>query len=111
MSKYNITDYIKDDPELQKAVIGEFLKDIERLEQENEELKAIIEKNNKNTSDLIESVIKHKGKIRNYKQALEEIRSYVNTQLDDFGNDVYGITKNQITTITNKINEVLKDER
>ena len=42
------------------------------------------------------------------KLALEEIRSYVNTQLDGFGNDVYGITKNQITTITNKINEVLK---
>lgn len=39
IKQYNITDYIKDDPELQKAVIKEFLNDIKRLQAENGRLK------------------------------------------------------------------------
>lgn len=70
-----------------------YYKQLKRLEQENAELK--------------EYEYYYLDKYIDLRQALEEIRSYVNTQLDGFGNDVYGITKNQITTITNKINEVL----
>ena len=76
-----------------------------QLKAENEQLKALC--------DTYFTCYKAKhndieGNLFSYRKALEEIRSYVNTQLDGFGNDVYGITKNQITTITNKINEVLK---
>ena len=39
MEKYDITDYLKDDKELQKAVIEEFLKEIAELKAENERLK------------------------------------------------------------------------
>ena len=38
MEKYDITDYLKDDKELQKAVIEEFLKEIAELKAENEAL-------------------------------------------------------------------------
>lgn len=38
MEKYDITDYLKDDKELQKAVIDEFLKEIAELKAENEAL-------------------------------------------------------------------------
>lgn len=38
MEKYDITDYLKDDKELQKAVIEEFLKEIAELKTENEAL-------------------------------------------------------------------------
>ena len=39
MIVYKLEDYIKDDAELQKAVIREFLIEIKRLEEENEKLK------------------------------------------------------------------------
>lgn len=58
--------------------------------------------------DVYEDMQIKRNELEKYRKALEEIRNYVNAQLDGFGNDVYGITKNQITTITNKINEVLK---
>lgn len=46
MEKYDITDYLKDDKELQKAVIEEFLKENAELKAKNERLKKEI-KNNK----------------------------------------------------------------
>ena len=45
---------------------------------------------------------------KKYKSALKEIREYINSQLDCFGNAVYGIEQYHIKKITDKINEVLK---
>lgn len=80
-----------------------YYKQLKRLQEENEKLKEKIESYNCNAN-----CYKYK-EANKYKQALEEIRTYVNAQLDGFGNDVYGITKKQIITITNTINEVLND--
>lgn len=78
-----------------------------KLTEENERLNSVCLQ--LQSSELKQHLEKVNCERENYKlrKALEEVRSYVNTQLDGFGNDVYGITKNQITTITNKINEVL----
>lgn len=42
---YNINDYLKDNPELQKAVIEELLIEVTKLEQTLQEIKAIAKEN------------------------------------------------------------------
>ena len=66
------------------------------------------DKENKCKYYQIYKQIKHlKQENEKLKEAIEQIKKYVNNQVDDFGNDVYGITKEQIEYITSKINEVL----
>ena len=68
MEKYDITDYLKDDKELQKAVIEEFLKEIAELEAKNEKLKEENEKLNKMTGIFSARLCEK------YRQALQEIK-------------------------------------
>jgi len=89
--KYNITDYLKDDPELQKAVIGEFLKDIERLEKENERLKE-----DKNRYELY--IKEERDNYYKYLRTLKEIREILKGEKDG-----------DIDEMIDKINEVLKE--
>lgn len=44
-----------------------------------------------------------------YKKTLEEIRDFLNTQKDQFGNYVYHIDEVGANKILNKINEVLDE--
>jgi len=108
IKQYNITDYIKDDPELQKAVIEEFLNDIKRLQAENERLK---EENSKIVWDEVCTTNCSKYKAYNkYRKALEETREIMKRNewiyQDLLPTHIYKNTM-QIQT---KINEVL-DER
>ena len=81
MEKYDITDYLKDDKELQKAVIDEFLKEIAELKAENIELK---ERNEK----IIVGYIKLSER---YKQTLQEIKEFCKKEIEYFdNNDNYG---------------------
>ena len=73
MEKYDITDYLKDDKELQKAVIEEFLKEIAELKAENIKLK---ERNEK----IIVGYIKLSER---YKQTLQEIKDIAMGIMDD----------------------------
>lgn len=41
-----------------------------------------------------------------YKQALDEIKKFINNQLDNFGNDVYSMDKSAINNIQDIINKV-----
>ena len=87
-----------------KEIIAELKAENKKLKKENKDLKIYIESNKQQVEEA-ETLVMDNARLL---QTLEEIKVYVNAQLDGFGNAVYGITKNQITTITNKINEVLK---
>ena len=116
IKQYNITDYIKDDPELQKAVIEEFLNDIARLEEENERLK-------ENLEDLIKDLKVQNEIIGKFEKALEEIREIAENYFEECGvpddyfkRNNYSWKQHQIKGLTcklqqilDKINEVLKE--
>ena len=55
--------------------------------------------------------LKHKEReCYNYKQALDKIEGYLNTQLDEFGNDVYFMDKSAINRIQNIIDKAKDGE-
>ena len=79
----------------------EFLKEINcvltRIAYKDEEFKNILDKFN---NDI--PVINNEDK---YKQALDEIEGYINTQLFNFGNDVYSMDKSAINNIQDIIHK------
>ena len=96
MAKYDITDYLKDDKELQKAVI-DFLKEIAELKAENEKLKEEIKevKKYQYEQEYLEKEIETakvnldigKEEARHYlheaykfQKCLQEIKEYINAQ-------------------------------
>lgn len=99
IKQYNITDYIKDDPELQKAVIEEFLNDIKRLQTENERLKSRQITKNGFICDCEQNV--------KYKQALEEIKEYLQ-QFKKKKSSFYTLN-DVITNIANNIEKIISE--
>ena len=136
IKQYNITDYIKDDPELQKAVIEEFLNDIARLEEENKRLNHLLdtkcqsewERENERLreyiSELEDDNDHFQGLYQNehcdnlkYRKALEEIRVICKQGCNNCKHNKDDITcsygdcgEGKIILIEEVINEVLKEE-
>jgi len=111
IKQYNITDYIKDDPELQKAVIEEFLNDIKRLQAENERLKEEIKKEKEIYKENVHYLACMTSQRNKLKLALEEIRDIAGN-IDDIDkwieqNLMPSQVCERIEKINNKINEVL----
>ena len=74
MDKYDITDYLKDDKELQKAVIDEFLKEIAELKAENEKLKQV----NKESAHYLACMTEQRNKANTYLQEIKAIAEQSN---------------------------------
>ena len=81
IEKYDITDYLKDDRELQKAVIEEFLKEIEELKAENDRLRTCLEiQRTDETNQYITKVNVERENCK-LKQTLQEIKEIAERQL------------------------------
>lgn len=105
MNEYNINDYLRDDTELQKAVIQELLNELKRLEKEFEQYKKSKQASYESMQTEWNNAI---NKNREYKQALEDIREilcYGRTFYDGyFNSDKLSRTDEAIK----RVNEVLK---
>ena len=101
IKQYNITDYIKDDPELQKAVIEEFLNDIKRLQAENYELKESLKVFNKPDVKKVLTLY-NCGEIERLEQELKAKDNFLKWLITQ---QYYIIPKN----LKQKIKEILKD--
>lgn len=91
----------------------EAFKDFERLKQECEELKEKYKwYDHYKDSALLNKKLcdKASDERARYRKALEEIESYVKSQLDGFGNDVYGMDKAAINYILDIINKAKGEE-
>lgn len=79
MEKYDITDYLKDDKELQKAVIDEFLKEIVELKAENEKLKEEVRTEkiySSQVEELEESIVGQRNAYKKLNSMYEENCEY-----------------------------------
>jgi len=79
---YNINDYLKDDKELQKAVIEEFLKEIAELKAENEKLKSEVGKLTQTCGSLLNIQYALADSCKKYSETLQEIKAIVKNICD-----------------------------
>lgn len=97
--------------EIKNCPIKENFKQLQCKTAECEKLKVQL-KNSENARNYAEKVcidIELKKKI--YKQALDEIEEYVQSQLDGFGNDVYLMHKAAINNILDIINKAKGEKK
>lgn len=92
IEKYEITDYLKDDKELQKAVIEEFLKENAELKAENEKLRTCLEMQRTDvTKQYIEKVNVERENYK-LKSTLQEIKTISEEFIKNVSEDCINIT-------------------
>lgn len=77
MDKYDITDYLKDDKELQKAVIEEFLNEIAEFKAENARLRTCLDTQRIDETNQYIKKVNVERKNYKLKQILQEIKKYI----------------------------------